>query len=263
MSGAPSSRCTGSATTSSCIDARGRALAPERRRRRGAIADRQHGRRLRPAHRDRAAEEPAAPMPSCASATPTAARSRPAAMPRAASPQLLMRESGSRPGRDRDRRRRPAAPRHAGDGRVTVDMGPARLDWREIPLARAMDTLHLDLALGPLSDPVAVNIGNPHAVFFVADAEAIDLDDARPAARAPSDVSRARQYRRRRRCCRPTRIRLRVWERGAGITLACGTGACAALVAAVRRGLTGRQRRGRARRRHARDRMARRRPRAA
>ena len=60
----------------------------------------------------------------------------------------------------------------AGDGLVSVDMGPARLDWREIPLAKAMDTLHLDVSMGALRDPVAVNIGNPHAVFFVDDAEA-------------------------------------------------------------------------------------------
>ena len=63
----------------------------------------------------------------------------------------------------------------AGDGLISVDMGPARLDWREIPLAKATDTLHLDVPLGALKDPVAVNIGNPHAVFFVDDAEAVDL----------------------------------------------------------------------------------------
>ena len=61
------------------------------------------------------------------------------------------------------------------DGRVSVDMGQAKLDWRDIPLARATDTLHLDLTLGSLADPVAVNIGNPHCVFFVPDAEAIDI----------------------------------------------------------------------------------------
>jgi diaminopimelate epimerase len=128
----------------------------------------------------------------------------------------------------------------AGGGRVAVDMGPARLDWREIPLARAMDTLHLDLALGPLSDPVAVNVGNPHAVFFVPDAESIDL-----AAFGPQLEHHALFPER----CNieaatvlsPTRLRMRVWERGAGITRACGTGACAALVAAARRGLTERK----------------------
>ena len=126
----------------------------------------------------------------------------------------------------------------AGDGRVAVDLGLARLEWREIPLARAMDTLHLDLALGPLSDPVAVNVGNPHAVFFVPDAEAIDLKTLGPRLerhalfpeRCNIEVATVLS---------PTRIRMRVWERGVGITRACGTGACATLVAAVRRGLTG------------------------
>jgi len=128
----------------------------------------------------------------------------------------------------------------AGGGRVAVDMGPARLEWQEIPLARAMDTLHLDLTLGPLSDPVGVNVGNPHAVFFVPDAEAIDLKTLGPQlehhplfpercnVEAATVLSRGR-------------IRMRVWERGVGITRACGTGACATLVAAARRGLTDRK----------------------
>ena len=63
----------------------------------------------------------------------------------------------------------------AADGQITVDMGPARLEWQDIPLAQASDTLHLPLTAGPLCDGVAVSMGNPHAVFFVADAEAIDL----------------------------------------------------------------------------------------
>jgi diaminopimelate epimerase len=128
----------------------------------------------------------------------------------------------------------------AGEGLISVDMGPARLDWREIPLARPMDTLHLDLALGGLGDPVAVNIGNPHAVFFVADAEKVDLEALGPVIerhplfpeRVNVEVANL---------LAPTRIRMRVWERGAGITRACGTGACATLVAAARRKLTGRE----------------------
>lgn len=125
----------------------------------------------------------------------------------------------------------------AGEGRVAVDLGPARLEWRDIPLARAMDTLHLDLALGPLSDPVAVNVGNPHAVFFVPDAEAIDLKTLGPQLERHAlfpercNIEAATVLSR-------NRIRMRVWERGVGITRACGTGACATLVAAVRRGLT-------------------------
>ena len=125
-------------------------------------------------------------------------------------------------------------------GLVAVDMGAPRLDWRDIPLARAMDTLHLDLVAGPLEDPVAVSMGNPHAVFFVSDAEAIDLATLGPMLEhaplfpARANIEAAEVLDR-------TRIRLRVWERGAGLTRACGTGACAALVAAVRRGLTERR----------------------
>jgi diaminopimelate epimerase len=128
----------------------------------------------------------------------------------------------------------------AGGGRIAVDMGLARLGWQEIPLARAMDTLHVDLALGPLRDPVAVNIGNPHAVFFVPDAEAIDLATLAPQLERHAlfpercNIEAATVQSR-------TRIRMRVWERGVGITRACGTGACATLVAASRRGLTDRK----------------------
>jgi len=128
----------------------------------------------------------------------------------------------------------------AGGGLVVVDMGPARLDWRDIPLAGPADTLRLDLALGPLRDPVAVNVGNPHAVFFVPDAEAIDLAALGPQLerhpmfpeRANIEVATVLS---------PTRIRMRVWERGAGITRACGSGACATVVAAARRGLAERK----------------------
>ena len=126
------------------------------------------------------------------------------------------------------------------DGRVAVDMGPARTGWREIPLARAMDTERVDLSLGPLSVPVCTNIGNPHATFFVDDVEAIDLADLGPVLerhplfpqRANIGVAAVRDR---------ANIRLRVWERGAGITRACGSGACAALVAAHRRGLAAKQ----------------------
>jgi diaminopimelate epimerase len=125
-------------------------------------------------------------------------------------------------------------------GVVRVDMGRVRLDWRDIPLKDAADTLHLGISLGPLSDPVAVNIGNPHAVFFVEDAEGIDL------ARFGPVLERNAQFPERAnievaQLLSRTRIRARVWERGAGITLACGTGACAVLVAAHRRGLAERK----------------------
>ncbi len=119
----------------------------------------------------------------------------------------------------------------------TVDMGRPRFGWDEIPLARPMDTLALDLARGPLDQPVAVNLGNPHAVFFVDDAEAVPLAELGPALetdplfpeRANIGVAEVQGRR---------SIRLRVWERGAGVTQACGSGACAALVAAARRDLT-------------------------
>lgn len=127
-----------------------------------------------------------------------------------------------------------------GDGRIAVDMGPARLDWREIPLAQACDTLHVPLALGPVSDPVATNMGNPHATFFVPDVAAIAVADIGPVLeRNPIFPERANigfaQI------LAPGRIRLRMWERSAGITRACGSGACAALVAAARRGLVDRR----------------------
>jgi diaminopimelate epimerase len=128
----------------------------------------------------------------------------------------------------------------AADGRVSVDMGQVRLDWREIPLSKPMDTLHLDLVQGKLSDPVAVNVGNPHVVFFVPDAEAVEIEKIGPV------LERHRLFPERTNVevatvLGPDRIRMRVWERGVGVTRACGTGACATLVAAARRGLTGRR----------------------
>jgi diaminopimelate epimerase len=123
------------------------------------------------------------------------------------------------------------------DGLVAVDMGKPRLDWQDIPLSQAEDTLHLDLSEGPLSDPVAVSMGNPHCVFFVADAEAIEIErhgpvlEHHPLFPKRANIGIAQVIDR-------STIRLRVWERGAGLTLACGTGACAAAIAAARRGLT-------------------------
>jgi diaminopimelate epimerase len=126
------------------------------------------------------------------------------------------------------------------DGMVTVDMGPAGTGWRDVPLARETDTLHLPLALGPLADPVATGMGNPHATFFVADVAAIDIERFGPILehdplfpeRANIGVAELRG---------PAAMRLRVWERGVGLTRACGSGACAAVVAAVRRGLAERR----------------------
>jgi len=127
-----------------------------------------------------------------------------------------------------------------GSGLYTVDMGLARTEWREIPVAEACDTLHLPLALGPLTDAVGVNIGNPHATFFVDDAEAVALAELGPKferhALFPerANIGIARIVSR-------GEIRLRVWERGVGITRACGSAACAATIAAARRGLSERK----------------------
>ncbi len=128
----------------------------------------------------------------------------------------------------------------AENEQITVNMGQTRLDWQDIPLAEACDTLHLGIEAGALCDPVAVNIGNPHCIFFVEDAESIDLARLGPQIEQSSlfpertnvEVAAVRDE---------GHIRMRVWERGAGITLACGSGACATLVAAHRRRLAGRK----------------------
>lgn len=127
-----------------------------------------------------------------------------------------------------------------GDGSAAVDMGQPRFDWPQIPLAYAMDTAAMPVSWDRLADPVAVNVGNPHVVFFVDDPDAIDLAALGPVIendplfpeRVNVNVASIidRQH-----------IRLRVWERGAGLTRACGTGACATAVAAMRRGLVERQ----------------------
>jgi diaminopimelate epimerase len=128
----------------------------------------------------------------------------------------------------------------ADRGDITVDMGAVKTDWRDIPVAEACDTLHLPVRLGPLLDPVGVNVGNPHAVFFVPDVATIDLEKLGPELEhAPFFPERANIEIVQR--LASGRLRMRVWERSAGITQACGSGACATLVAAARRGLTGRK----------------------
>lgn len=128
----------------------------------------------------------------------------------------------------------------AGGGLVTVDMGAPGLDWEQIPLAERMDTRRIDIKIGPIDNPylwgpAAVSMGNPHAVFFVDDAASIQLDKVGPLVenhplfpeRANVSFAEVRD---------PGHARLRVWERSAGATLACGTAACATLVAGVRLG---------------------------
>ena len=133
----------------------------------------------------------------------------------------------------------------AGGESVTVDMGAPHLDWREIPMSQAVDTANFALpvpgfALPALEAASAVSVGNPHCVLFVPDAETAPVDTLGPAIeRHPWFPSRTNvEFVERR---GEDRLRMRVWERGAGITLACGTGACAAAVAASLRGLTGRK----------------------
>tara|TARA_B100000676_G_C18069937_1_gene843586 strand:+ start:1208 stop:2041 length:834 start_codon:yes stop_codon:yes gene_type:complete len=126
----------------------------------------------------------------------------------------------------------------AEEGLISVDMGQVKMDWRDIPLSEAIDTLHLGIGSGPLQDPVGVNIGNPHAVFFVEDADAIDLPQH------CSILERNKLFPKHANISVATikntnEIRLRVWERGVGETLACGSGACATLVSANRRSLSG------------------------
>ncbi len=125
------------------------------------------------------------------------------------------------------------------DGRVAIDMGEPGIEWRDIPLAEPADTLHLEVSAGTLKDAAAVSMGNPHAVFFVDDAEAVELAALGPELEhhklfpERANIGIAQIIDR-------NTIRLRVWERGAGITMACGTGACAATVAANRRELADR-----------------------
>jgi diaminopimelate epimerase len=121
------------------------------------------------------------------------------------------------------------------DGRVSVNMGPPLLGWQDIPLSHDADTLHLPLA----GDPTGVGMGNPHAVHFVPDVAAIALATRGPVVEHdPLFPERANvEFAQ---ITGPDHLRMRVWERGTGITLACGSGACATAVAAHRRGLTGR-----------------------
>ena len=140
----------------------------------------------------------------------------------------------------------PAVATRAGQFQITVDMGAPRLDWTQIPLSEEMDTRAIELQIGPIDAPVlhtpgAVSMGNPHVVFFM-DHTPDDafvrgsgsLIEHHPLFPEAVNVGFAHVEAR-------DRIRFRVWERGAGLTKACGTGACAALVATARRGLTDRK----------------------
>ncbi|HEX8233939.1 MAG TPA: diaminopimelate epimerase [Caulobacteraceae bacterium] len=157
---------------------------------------------------------------------------------------LLMQASGSNEAAI-DSRAGLLIARTVGDRKVTVDMGAPRLDWRDIPLAEEMDTRGVELQVGPVDDPVlhtpgCVSMGNPHVVFFVPEGAEFDpgkvgpLIENHPLFPEGVNVGFAQ-------IDDPRRISLTVWERGAGLTQACGTAACAAVVAAHRRGLSDRR----------------------
>ena len=122
---------------------------------------------------------------------------------------------------------------------VAVDMGEPHFEWDQIPLAYPIDTHHMPVAFEALDNPTAVNVGNPHVIFFVPDCDAVELDRLGPqiehdplfTQRVNVNIATIESR---------SRIRLRVWERGVGETLACGTGACATAIGAMRRGLTDR-----------------------
>ncbi len=162
------------------------------------------------------------PSAACGNATRCIAR---AEMNRTGQSELAIR-AGDRILRARD----------AGGGLTSVNMGPPRLSWADIPLAREMDTLELPID----GRPTATSMGNPHCTFFVPDAEAVDLAAFGPAhehhplfpERTNVQVVQV---------LGPDRLRMRVWERGTGVTQASGSSSCAVAVAAARRGLAGRE----------------------
>ncbi|SFT07560.1 diaminopimelate epimerase [Sulfitobacter marinus] len=126
--------------------------------------------------------------------------------------------------------------RDLGDGQTSVNMGQPQLEWQDIPLAHAMDTLELPIE----GAPTATGMGNPHCTFFVDDVAAVDLASFGP------EIEHHPLYPERTnvqvaQIVGPDHIRMRVWERGAGVTLASGSSSCATAVAAARRGLTGRK----------------------
>ena len=123
----------------------------------------------------------------------------------------------------------------AGQGLTSVNMGHPQTEWNEIPLARAMDTLELPID----GAPIATGMGNPHCTFFVEDLSSVDvpsmgaIHEHHPLFPERTNVQIAQVL-------SPDHVRMRVWERGVGMTLASGSSSCAVVVAAARRGLTGR-----------------------
>jgi len=135
--------------------------------------------------------------------------------------------------------------RTAEPGMITADMGAPKLRWDQIPIAEEMDTRQIELQIGPIDDPIlhspgVVNVGNPHCIFWVDDVEAYDLENIGPMLEhhpvfpERANISLAH-------VTSPDDITLKVWERGVGLTKACGSAACAVLVAASRKNLTQRK----------------------
>lgn len=122
-----------------------------------------------------------------------------------------------------------------GDARATVTLNAPAFDWELIPLAMPMDTRDMPVGWERLERPMAANVGNPHVIFFVEDCDAVDLERLGPLIehdplfpeRVNVNVATITG---------PASIQLRVWERGVGVTRACGTGACATAVSAIRAG---------------------------
>ncbi len=123
------------------------------------------------------------------------------------------------------------------NGQITVNLGKIKYSWKDIPMSRKLDTLNLDFGIKDLPHGIAVNVGNPHVVFFVKDVENLDLTEVGPKISSDkifpdgANVEFAQLLSK-------DHIRMRVWERGVGVTKACGTGACATLVASVKKGLS-------------------------
>ncbi len=154
--------------------------------------------------------------------------------------RLLMEESGKSPVRI-DTLGGTLLCRDAGGGAVTVDWGRARTNWDEVPMAQPADTNLFELNVdGARHEASAISVGNPHVVLFVDDADTAPVAELGPRIEThpmfPSrtNVEFVSVH-------RDDRLRMRVWERGVGITQACGSGACAVAAAAFRRGLTGRR----------------------
>lgn len=122
------------------------------------------------------------------------------------------------------------------DGQIRVNMGKPLFDWKDIPLSEPQNTLDLKLEIGCLKSPIATNIGNPHVTFFVDDLNSIPFEDLAPLIENhplfPNRVNVSIAQ-----ILKNNEIMVRIWERGTGITESCGSAACAALIAAIRRGL--------------------------